>query len=592
MQWALAVQDQVNEIADGGLTVDMSMKVQVLEGIVQILEKNPRSQGDAKTLKDSLLAMWVLVLKHLDEISVIQYKHCCYRVLLVLIQRSEFLLVNLGFDFTSQDVRMDGNQDSWRFINLYRQLLGDTFVYSSKLLLKNTLSSETQRFCAVVATHTFFVFPLLQASFVDICNWRYCQLKASKSLELFAELGIQRQEYREKCTNTAFMDSCPDIFHWGWLSRGSDLKTLLPDNNVWRLLLTSDGSLFVLFVQEFITFLSKIIAQSVQNSSLVSWGMIPGYVDIIELFIPFLYDTISWLNHVPSKEPVSPMMFEMTFSLADLVLNCASQSMVNPYIIRTIVPTAILAMQQYLSPHPVGMKRTLDTITKWIQYAAEPYIHVNHAHNPLSTKFENVLLYPSFIPMDKIIVLVNRWILSNDDSILMPALSFINYSIQHLAIKDKEQIVNALLKQFFTLFLHWSPQVRSIFHHILVYKLFSQNRRVLKLSSDAKLLNGASLDTPIDNLPQQNIESLFALLDTSIASKVNTFIYLLTSPPTTPPTFPEALCIFVDMSITEYYTCLITYYKACQALEHDLNRPLKNTELVKGPELSTLSNKQ
>ncbi|KDO19881.1 hypothetical protein SPRG_14912 [Saprolegnia parasitica CBS 223.65] len=533
-----------------------------------------------------MLALWVLLLSHVDKISVLKYKYLCYRLLEALVQRDEFLLLHLDFDFNTMDVRKDGDRDAWRLVHLYRKLVGDTFVHASSLLLRNTLSVELQRFCALAATRAFFVFPLLQAPFVDICNWRYCQHKPLRPNDLHETLQSQRRAHLAKCADTAFMDACPDLFHWGWLAKDTDATSLLPDDSPWRLVLASDGSLFVLFVQAVTAFVASTTHRAGVHAP--NWSMVPGYLDLMQLFALLVYDTIVWLSHVPSVgELTRPAMFPLTFSLADQVLECASRSMINPGMVQVLLPTVVVGLQQHTSWHPAGLTRSLHAISCWIDVASQPYIHsAGSNQSDPATALQSLYLYPSFVPLGTMIPILLQWLASKDDSVVLPALLWIDAHLQHMPSDGKEQVVSTLLhpKLFYSLFLHWSPHVRAVVHHLLTYQLYRHNRRHLQLHSDMTLLFERASDVAPRSLAKVS-ESPNFMLDISSASKMETHVFVLTSPIVGVPPFPEALSIFIDVSLAEYTATLAQYYTACHAAETALGRRLYSDEVVAGPDV-------
>ncbi|EQC35234.1 hypothetical protein SDRG_07462 [Saprolegnia diclina VS20] len=589
--WSLAFRDRVGDVMDGGLTVDLSMKAPLLDEMAALLEANPRSDGDAKPLQESMLALWVLLLSHVDKISVLKYKYMCYRLLEALVQRDEFLLLHLDFDFNTMDVRKDGDRDAWRLVHLYRKLVGDTFVHASSLLLRNTLSIELQRFCALVATRAYFVFPLLQAPFVDICNRRYCQHKPLRPTTLHEMLQAQRRAHLAKCTDTTFMDACPDLFHWGWLAKDTDAASLLPDDSPWRLVLASDGSLFVLFVQAFNACVASVTHRAGVHAP--NWSMVPGYLDLMQLFALVVFDTTVWLSHVPSVgELTTSAMFPMTFSLVDQVLEGASRSMANPGMVQVLLPTVVVGLQQHTSWHPAGLTRSLRAISRWIHMASQPYVNSSAGggnQSESSTTLQSLHLYPSFVPLGAMIPLLLQWLASKDDSVALPALLWVDAHLQHMPTDAKEQLVSTILhpKLFYNLFLHWSPHVRTAMHYLLTYQLYRHDRRHLQLHSDAALLLEHAHDVvkPDARSLAKVSESPNFMLDISSASKMETHVFVLTSPIVGVPPFPEALSIFVEVSLAEYAAMLTQYYVACDAAEASLGRRLYSDEVVAGPDI-------
>ncbi|OQR91256.1 hypothetical protein ACHHYP_04831 [Achlya hypogyna] len=590
--WVATFRDRVGDVIEGGLTVDLCVKVPLLEEMAGLLEAHQRmDNGDTKPLQESLLALGVLLLKHVEHVSIVRVQHLCYRLLILVLQRDEFLLGHLGFDFNTQDVRMDGDRESWRLVGLYRKLLGDAFTFTSALLRRNVLSTEAQALCAAIAARAYFVFPLLQASFVDICNWRACQLSPTRPQELQTTLTAQRRCDMDKCTDTGLMDACPDVFHWGWLAKASDLTTLLPDDSPWRLLLATDGTMFVRFVEAFVEYLTTVFDRCIPGQAAhVNWAMVPGYTDLMHLFAPFVYDAIVWLNHVPAATELAiSAMFPMTHSLGDSALDCATRTMANPRMVTLLVPCAMVGLQRHPSCHPVGLTRTLGAVSRWLTAAAQPFAGAaagDHScgGNNMPVRLQSLHLYPSFASLDTVLPVVISWLSTPDDSVLVPTLQWLAEHLPHLPMDAKEVLVAALLHPhtFFPLFLHWSPRVRRTCHRLLVYQLFRHDRRQLQLASDAYALRQQPTPVKVHDLAKVS-DSPNLMLDISSASKVDTHLFVLTAPAADPAAFPEALSIFVDEALDEYAGCLIEYYAACAEAESALGRRLWSDEVVAPP---------
>lgn len=82
--------------------------------------------------------------------------------------------------------------------------------------------------------------------------------------------------------------------------------------------------------------------------------------------------------------------------------------------------------------------------------------------------------------------------------ILVKSIVFLYSIIDLFEGQDRQRIVSKLVlhETFFTLFLHWSHEVRHVFHHILVYKLFRCSRWALPCLSDQVLVRPAQVLEP------------------------------------------------------------------------------------------------
>ncbi|RQM27416.1 hypothetical protein B5M09_002543 [Aphanomyces astaci] len=625
--WERKFHETVTDlIADGGLTVDLSTKVSLLEKLADNLEHETETADE--TVVGRMLALWILIVGNVDQVSVVSYKYICFRLMTMLLRRPEFKLQSLDFDFNTQDVRKEGDPEAWRRIHLVRKLVSDTFVYSSKLLLHDNQSDATYRFCAVVAAHAYFVFPMMQAPFVDICIWRYGHHQAiaspSSSSSFHSKVHALVRAMSLQPTHTEFMDRTPDLFHWGWLAKQPSDAAMLPDDSTWRYLLdANDGHLFCAFVQAFHDHVDRAIDASASHVSVVGWGMVPGYLPLMQLFAVVLYDAVvvltdQFLNqdrHPPPRNvalapsttlfPMTPLLCETVLRTATVVATCGH---LVPLWLVVAVAAASTDRSTALSKSEWaqwGMPPCIiQATTAWIQVGANP--HTRHKHNSKDdSHVQSLLLYPSYIRLHEIVVHMSTVfpnVTCAPEGVVVSVMEWVYTHIQRLPIEDKAVVANSLLVQphFYALFLHWSPKVRLCLRHLLVYRLFRHDRRTLHLASDTSaLLLGMGQDKnnscepsigfPVEDKPEVLSDSPSLMLDLSLASKVDTFVYMLGHPriPTTSiRMFPEALDIFVDEALLEYGVAVQEYYHRCATIE--ANERINPMDVVEGPPLASL----
>ena len=99
--------------------------------------------------------------------------------------------------------------------------------------------------------------------------------------------------------------------------------------------------------------------------------------------------------------------------------------------------------------------------------------------------------------MELLVDTVERLLDSQHHRILISVLSFIYRSSRRLFVGHNHIVNEHMLKligetllsrNFFNLFLHWDQSVRAHFHHILVYRIFSQPRSHLGLEIDMDVI--------------------------------------------------------------------------------------------------------
>ena len=73
--------------------------------------------------------------------------------------------------------------------------------------------------------------------------------------------------------------------------------------------------------------------------------------------------------------------------------------------------------------------------------------------------------------------------------VLLKGCSFLYNNLHLFYGRLRTRLVTDLLgKHFFRLFLHWSPEVRTAFQHVLVYKVLRSDRRFLPCFSDSQVM--------------------------------------------------------------------------------------------------------
>ena len=75
----------------------------------------------------------------------------------------------------------------------------------------------------------------------------------------------------------------------------------MPTDDSWRLLLCTDGTLFVSFIKQFVNRIQFIASQP----GPIIWTCIPGYIPLIRMFLPLLFESIKCVcNQVLIVEPL------------------------------------------------------------------------------------------------------------------------------------------------------------------------------------------------------------------------------------------------------------------------------------------------
>jgi hypothetical protein len=100
-------------------------------------------------------------------------------------------------------------------------------------------------------------------------------------------------------------------------------------------------------------------------------------------------------------------------------------------------------------------------------------------------------LLPRFFNPTELVRSLGAMLCSEHHDVLKKALAFIFRTLHHFPPKPRREVTALLLARHSQLFLSWSSEVRSHYHHIIVYKTIATNRL---------LLLGGEVDVHIDRL--------------------------------------------------------------------------------------------
>jgi hypothetical protein len=331
-----------------------------------------------------------------------------------------------------------------------------------------------------------------------------------------------------------FIASHPSLFKWNlfeveYIGDGEP-TCIIPADEDWAKLILCNAEFFSVFFR----YLNQHIMEMAGEKQKVLWDCISGYHDLVDLWCVALnlccqqtMDLFMRMEGVfPSKkqkllneikERTSEMTLERAARARRSVLDCTvtvikgnptllNYAMLllfrstNVFYVRAVDNTLDLLQTWFATVSP----ETSDSTTYRLEYKAMTADDMDAGGSELinskallsSFKFQEndetgVERVPLDFDMDLYCEALRGCLEQEGFQHLMKILSFIYNNMQFLHGEMRMKLMHDLLMKeyFFRFFLHWSEEVRSFFHRILVFKAFRTSRKFLPIQTDTYLMS-------------------------------------------------------------------------------------------------------
>ncbi|KAG6956102.1 hypothetical protein JG688_00011571 [Phytophthora aleatoria] len=429
---------------------------------------------------------------------------------------------NVTANATNNRGNMDDATDGERDLYLYRCLLIATFKYaienleSARLKHRPYISLVETRFFARVFAVCFFRVPVLQSAMLEQIfgayrekEWIHLQAHDSRVEDLTEEGPVRWTDYdgyilseegNGNGTSTAkvssrynkqhagasisalrsdeeaFVRQNPTLFKW---TRFSPYLGPYPDadifrmtdatHNCWLHKLSHDGEFF----SKFMGFVCLHAANTALGSDVV-WTCLPGYTLLIRVSLLLLKEACwaKWLYVRDSSGPLPSSSMEIEPGSQDEERLPFELESIRA--IRTVLDNVVQLLRN---------NQLLESCV--LAIATAMLTEIGGTDKRRGSGMMVYRLPPGF--RGQTFATGMRFMLSSENcEILSSTLLFLYHRMDYFEGELRQSILKALVQRHMTFFLHWNAEVRTKYHHLLVYRVVRANRFVL--------------DSPIDHL--------------------------------------------------------------------------------------------
>ena len=223
----------------------------------------------------------------------------------------------------------------------------------------------------------------------------------------------------------------------------------------------------------------------------VVWSVVPGYETVLECFFPLLRSAVWWdsvarrTQGLGSGWVTSLPSYMRVKKTACALLECDLRLL--PSYVQTVfectnansllsVDSGVEHLNLFFTVAAVPLPRRPEAEERAAPRGLEK---AHRADKTLPATFAYDSFWPPF-----------RTLLESESfQVLLKCCAFLYNNLHLFHGNVRARIVNDLLGGFFfRLFLHWSPEVRACFQHLVVYKVLRADRRFLPCFSDSQVM--------------------------------------------------------------------------------------------------------
>ena len=522
-----------------------------LEGLLQYTDYLFKSERALSSAKRTLLALWTHTLRLIEKQKNTQVHEICFRIILSIVDRNEFSLRDLPtlprgvtqnergrkLSFHSSDTEIEGYRDddtaegvARKYLHTYRRLLVETVQCTlqtlSSLSRFPTTTSPQGRFHARILGVAYIRVPYFQKQLQDlvekvITDRSWPALPKSKESESHwsgntfeqcltafdAQQGyLTEQQKRDsqwediaepvgalpksKCTKNTLrcIENNVDLYEWTqfvpYLDTIPDEEVFAEINQLLPILITN-AEFFFFFVTELVQQIKRtVLAEpSISEPGPFVWSTIPGYGLLLHTCTLLLREACWrqwWELTGEMKATTEPPVLGTTTLPTTLLLTSrgvrtvmqTSAHLLSNHDLLDVFLLALFESTNLYESKSVGL--TLHHLEKWLLVVVSDEIN---GHLPSSFCGSNTLAL-GLLPMLR----------TDSFDILKKVLLFLYHRLDLFSHDLRQEILKTLLSRHFTLFLHWHVEVRTFYHHILVYRICKVPRHVLDSFTDTLLL--------------------------------------------------------------------------------------------------------
>ncbi|KAJ8577422.1 hypothetical protein ON010_g1787 [Phytophthora cinnamomi] len=306
-----------------------------------------------------------------------------------------------------------------------------------------------------------------------------------------------------------FVRHNPTLFKW---SRFSPYLGPYPDSDIFRMTdttrncwlqrLSHDGEFF----SKFMGFVCLHAANTALGSDVV-WTCLPGYTLLIRVSLLLLKEACwaKWLyvrdtsGPLPSSsieiEPGSQEEERLSFELDSIrAIRTVLDNVVQLLRNNQLLESCVLAMYECTNVlHARSVEVCLTRFEEWFS-ATAMLTEIGGADKRRGSGMMVYRLPPGF--RGQTFATGMRFMLSSENcEILASTLLFLYHRMDYFEGELRQSILKALVQRHMMFFLHWNADVRTKYHHLLVYRVVRANRFVLDSPMDHLLVGRCAISS-------------------------------------------------------------------------------------------------
>lgn len=307
----------------------------------------------------------------------------------------------------------------------------------------------------------------------------------------------------------AFVRQNPTLFQW---TRFSPYLGPYPDADIFRMTdktrncwlhrLSHDGEFF----SKFMGFVCLHAANTALGSDVV-WTCLPGYTLLIRVSLLLLKEACwaKWLyvrdtsGPLPSSsmeiEPGSQEEERLPFELESIrAIRTVLDNVVQLLRNNQLLESCVLAMYECTNVlHARSVEVCLTRFEEWFS-ATAMLTEIGGTDKRRGSGMMVYRLPPGF--RGQTFATGMRFMLSSENcEILSSTLLFLYHRMDYFEGDLRQSILKALVQRHMTFFLHWNAEVRTKYHHLLVYRVVRANRFVLDSPLDHLLIGRCAISS-------------------------------------------------------------------------------------------------
>jgi len=412
-------------------------------------------------------------------------------------------------------------------------------------------------------------------------------------------------------TSTSFIISNPDLFQWNYFASSAESAVVEQymsgeTENICITWLKEKHTFFLTFLEFFVAHVQRVSVTAISRSRIsvdmqnfplgreVVWGVIPAYDLLLECFWPLLRSALWWdgicSQFDTGKGWVTSQHSYTRVKLTARALLQSNAKLLNKYIEHTYENTNIYSLW---------------SVDSCVEHMSLWFVTVGEAHEEKMKKLKelNVKLkrkkerLPDNFDFEYYWFGIENMLASDLFQVLLKVMSLLYNTLDMFSGQNRINLVtNLMLSNFFNLFCHWCPEVRTYFQLLLIYKLLRAERQNLPCFTDGKVVReyntGISHKSGRFGLQKANNSMTYTdersferrmavfdatansseqddehlLIDIMLCSKIDSYVRMCLE---NDPSIPEQNRVYVNPALVQYANLLEKYYSGINSKSNE-----------------------